>query len=108
VTVWTGAVGRDDAILMISELVTNAVRHTNGLLLVLVSLLKQTLRVEVSDDDPELPATLRTTDDATSRRGLHIVDQLADRWGITSFSSGKTIWFEINLDSSDDPATDTS
>ena len=45
----------DDALLMISELVTNAVRHTRTVLLVLVTIENHTLHVDVTDDNPTLP-----------------------------------------------------
>jgi anti-sigma regulatory factor (Ser/Thr protein kinase) len=87
----------EDAILMISELVTNAVRHTRDVLLVLVTIHDDTLRVDVSDDNPTVPVTPDPEHDATSGRGLRIVQALADHWGITPTADGKTIWFEINV-----------
>jgi anti-sigma regulatory factor (Ser/Thr protein kinase) len=87
----------DDAILMISELVTNAVRHAHTLLRVMVSIAEQTLRVAVRDDDPTLPVAPEPEHHATSGRGLRIVDDLADRWGITPNTDGKTIWFELHV-----------
>jgi anti-sigma regulatory factor (Ser/Thr protein kinase) len=87
----------DDAVLMISELVTNAIRHAHTLLRILISIADQTLRVEVSDDDPTLPVAPDPGHDATSGRGLRIVDDLADHWGVTPGAHGKTVWFEIHL-----------
>jgi hypothetical protein len=43
---------------------------------------------------PEAPAP---EPDSTSGRGLRIVDHLADDWGITATTRGKTVWFEIRL-----------
>jgi two-component sensor histidine kinase len=82
---------------MISELVTNAVRHAHTLLRVVISVADQSLRVEVSDDDPTLPVAPDPQHHATSGRGLRIVDDLADQWGVTPGSQGKTVWFEIHL-----------
>jgi anti-sigma regulatory factor (Ser/Thr protein kinase) len=87
----------DDAVLMISELVTNAVRHARSQLRIMVSITDHTLRVEVSDDDPTLPVASDPKHHATSGRGLRIVDGLADRWGITPNSAGKVVWFELHL-----------
>jgi anti-sigma regulatory factor (Ser/Thr protein kinase) len=89
----------DDALIMISELVTNAVRHSTGLLHVRITIDDQTLRVEVSDDDPTLPTAPDpdTGPDGTSGRGLRIVDYLADHRGVTPTDHGKTVWFEITL-----------
>jgi len=89
---------RDDAILMISELVTNAVRHTDELLSVHIAMYGDTLRVDVTDDCPDLPFPPDPEHHATGGRGLRIVDDLADRWGITRIpADGKTVWFEIRL-----------
>ena len=87
----------EDATLMISELVTNAVRHTRDVLLVLVTLHHDTLRVDVTDNNPTVPVALDPEHAATSGRGLAIVEALADRWGITPTADGKTVWFEIKL-----------
>jgi anti-sigma regulatory factor (Ser/Thr protein kinase) len=91
------AASTGDAVLMTSELVTNAVRHAHTLLRVMVSIADQTLRVEVSDDDPTLPVAPDPEHHATSGRGLRIVDDLADTWGITPTTDGKTVWFELHL-----------
>ena len=91
------AISIDDAVLMISELVTNAVRHAQTLLRVMVSIVGQTLHVEVSDDDPTLPSASTPDHKATSGRGLRIVADLADRWGVIPNTDGKTVWFEIHL-----------
>jgi anti-sigma regulatory factor (Ser/Thr protein kinase) len=91
----------EDAVLMISELVTNAVRHARAAVLVLVTDHRHTVHVSVTDDNPTLPVAGREPEHhATSGRGLGIVDTLADRWGIIPTSDGKTIWFEIDVDTS--------
>jgi anti-sigma regulatory factor (Ser/Thr protein kinase) len=91
------ATSTDDAILMMSELVSNAVRHAHTLLHVMVSITQETLRVEVGDDEPALPVAPNPKDDATSGRGLRIVGELADHWGIAPNAPGKTVWFELHL-----------
>jgi signal transduction histidine kinase len=87
--------------LVVSELVTNAVRYAGGDVTV-------TLRrdgdhrvvVAVRDDSPLQPHLLHVGDDATSGRGLAIVDALALRWDVrlhgTSGEVGKTIWAEVD------------
>ena len=86
-----------NAVLMLSELLTNAIRHTHQLLLLEITVRDNTLYVAVIDDAPGLP-TLREPDHhATSGRGLRIVDALADRWGYTPGTGRKTVWFEIAL-----------
>ena len=87
-----------DAALLVSELVTNAIRYARRTLLVAVELQDHVVRVEVTDDDPELPSlSVAEDDDATSGRGLRIVNDLADQWGVTEGPNGKTVWFEIHL-----------
>ena len=87
----------DDALLMISELVTNAVRNAHSRLLVTACIADQTLRVEVGDDDPTVPVASDPEHHATSGRGLRIVEGLADHWGITPSADGKVVWFELDL-----------
>src|SRR3954451_9842753 len=88
----------DDAVLVISELVTNAVRHTRTVLLVLVTIENHTLHVDVTDDNPTLPTPPDPEHQATGGRGLRIVDALATRWGVTpTTEGGKTVWFEMQL-----------
>ena len=87
-----------DAVLMISELEANGVRHAHSRLRVLAFIAEQTLRVEVSDDDPTLPVVAADAEhQALGGRGLRIVDELADRWGITPNPGGKAVWFELHL-----------
>jgi anti-sigma regulatory factor (Ser/Thr protein kinase) len=86
-----------DAALMLSELLTNAVRHTRRLLLLEITIDTDALHVAVVDDAPGSP-TLRNHDpDATAGRGLTIVDSLADRWGVTPGADRKAVWFDIAL-----------
>ena len=89
----------DTAILLISELVTNAVLHarTNGLGLSLQLEVHGTwLRIEVHDADlsgpqPRTPAGLEE-----SGLGLVLVDALADSWGVRETPAGKAVWAELD------------
>ncbi len=88
--------------LLVSELVTNAVRHARGPLRLRVELRMATpggvaLRVEMFDGDRTLPAARPSEDDAESGRGLLLVDELAARWGRRRTRHGKLIWFELDL-----------
>ncbi|MFG2721112.1 ATP-binding protein [Streptomyces sp. NPDC048416] len=86
-------------ILLISELVTNAVVHT-GCPAVLRMLLGPaeggTVRVEVADTSCRPPAPRHAQGDDTNGRGLELVDGLADRWGWRSEGVGKSIWCEVD------------
>jgi anti-sigma regulatory factor (Ser/Thr protein kinase) len=89
-----------DAMLLTSELVTNAVTHTQGSseLRAYYDTLSGQLRVEVSDKSSTVPR-IRDDDPSTSfgGRGLRIVDAVAARWGTSLLPSGKSVWFELGL-----------
>ncbi|MCX5381809.1 ATP-binding protein [Streptomyces sp. NBC_00083] len=86
-------------ILLISELVTNAVVHT-GCPAVLRMLLGPaeggTVRVEVADASCRPPEPRHAQGDDTNGRGLELVDGLADRWGWRAEAGGKAIWCEVD------------
>ena len=82
--------------LLVSELVTNAVRYAQGKI-GLRLILEGGLVVEVLDDSAALPR-LRHPDDSDERgRGLQVVSQLAQRWGARRAASGKVVWCELPL-----------
>ncbi|MEW2079963.1 SpoIIE family protein phosphatase [Streptomyces sp. NPDC013433] len=84
----------DPVELLVSEVVTNAVRCASRP--VGIRLLRtHVLRCEVDDDVPELPRLrqARVTDEGG--RGLYLVNRLARRWGATRLSTGKVVWFEV-------------
>ena len=83
-------------ILLISELVTNAVVHT-GCPAVLRMLFKGPgVRVEVADASDRAPFRRKAAGDDTNGRGLELVDGLADRWGWQPEGAGKRIWCEVD------------
>jgi anti-sigma regulatory factor (Ser/Thr protein kinase) len=89
----------DVAMMLTSELVTNAVRHGRGDVGLRISRNGDRLRIEVSDASPDVPepAPPAGTDEERGR-GLHIVDALAADWGIYPHDPGlgKTVWFELH------------
>ncbi len=89
------------ALLVLSELVTNAVLHGTDPIDVLVSSEGDLMRIEVSDGGSGPgdfgPGANRGPDDLGGR-GLQIVDSLARRWGIVRRDDGKTVWAEVGLD----------
>ncbi|MEU9475556.1 ATP-binding protein [Streptomyces sp. NPDC048191] len=97
-------------ILLVSELVTNAVVHTGHAAVLRLSLpgaatgaaeaagtpAAATVRVEVADSSSRAPVPRCAGGDATGGRGLALVDCLADRWGWSPEGAGKSIWCELD------------
>ena len=82
--------------LLVSELVTNAVRYAQGKI-GLRLVLEGGLVCEVLDDSAALPR-LRHPDDSDERgRGLQVVSQLAQRWGARRAGAGKVVWCELPI-----------
>ncbi len=94
---WGQPARADIAELLTSELVTNALVHTDHDAIVTASLGPRGLRVEVRDfvgrrPEPRVP----NADDGTNGRGLVLVQSLADAWGVRAHGVGKAVWFELN------------
>ncbi|MCD7436889.1 SpoIIE family protein phosphatase [Streptomyces lincolnensis] len=87
----------DSAELMVSELVTNAIRHSHGRPVELRLVRGDTLMCEVDDDDHELPNLLSAGPGDLVGRGLRVVSTLAREWGASRTRAGKTVWFELTL-----------
>lgn len=87
----------DVACLLVTELVSNMVRHAPSEAELVVRRHGPVLRVGVADDDPAPPVRLYPAPLATGGRGLALVDTLADRWGyeVADDATGKTVWFEL-------------
>ena len=87
--------------LLVSELVTNAVRHVPAAEADVIELVVERadghVRVEVGDSGPGFAPTPRAdVSDASSGGGLHILAKLAARWGVES-DGGTRVWFELAL-----------
>jgi anti-sigma regulatory factor (Ser/Thr protein kinase) len=81
-----------DASLVLSELVTNALRHGVGNIVTFGSVDDDEVRVSVTDSGDELPNMLPVQRDRIGGLGLHVVGQVADTWGVAPFPGGKTVW----------------
>lgn len=88
----------EHTVLLVSELVGNAVRHTGarsfGLRLVRR---RGWIRVEVRDPSRGLPCLMPVHEMDTTGRGLFLVDKLSDRWGADLLPRGKITWFEMRV-----------
>jgi anti-sigma regulatory factor (Ser/Thr protein kinase) len=88
----------EHAVLLVSELVGNAVRHTGARAFGLRMLRRRGwIRVEVRDPSRGLPCLMPVHELDTSGRGLFLVDKLSDRWGVDLLPRGKTTWFEMRV-----------
>jgi serine phosphatase RsbU (regulator of sigma subunit)/anti-sigma regulatory factor (Ser/Thr protein kinase) len=82
----------DSSELLVSELVTNAIKYANGEVMLRLILEPDTLVCEVHDSSPALPRVLQVDKDAENGRGLHVVSQVASRWGVRRTTGGKVVW----------------
>ncbi|MEU1125087.1 SpoIIE family protein phosphatase [Streptomyces sp. NPDC005899] len=96
---WADAEQVDSAVLMVSEMATNVLVHTDGDALLVAEVSgergERRLRVEVADTSDELPHKRRPGEMASSGRGLMLMEMLADAWGVDPQGEGKCIWFEL-------------
>jgi anti-sigma regulatory factor (Ser/Thr protein kinase) len=83
------------AILLVSELVTNAVVHAPGRISLSVHADAHWVRIEVQDQEPGPPTARAATRDELNGRGLGVVDKLATDWGTEQRATHKVVWFEI-------------
>ncbi|WP_318213630.1 SpoIIE family protein phosphatase [Streptomyces sp. SCL15-6] len=108
---WPDEEQRDAAVLLLSEVLTNVLVHTdaNALLVAEVSGNpgERHIRVEVTDSGDDLPHKRRPGEMASSGRGLMLIELLSDAWGVAPRGEGKSIWFEF-YESPDDGSEDGS
>jgi len=83
---------------LLTEVVTNAVLHAGTPLRVVLEqdVSSGRLRCEVSDDSPARPRLRRHSTEATTGRGLQLLDRVASAWGVEPLAAGKTVWFEVD------------
>jgi anti-sigma regulatory factor (Ser/Thr protein kinase) len=85
-------------LLLVSELVTNALLHGRPPLELRVAAIEGKVRVEVHDAaDDRPPARAFPPPDAPHGRGIEIVAALANRWGSAPSPLGKVVWFEVDI-----------
>jgi anti-sigma regulatory factor (Ser/Thr protein kinase) len=86
----------DDAVLIVSELAANAVTHGNSAFTICVEETPKLVRIEVRDRGEGEPTPREPRPDEPYGRGLRIVEQLSQGWGVDSHpEGGKTVWADI-------------
>ncbi len=83
---------------LLTEVVTNAVLHARTPVHVVLQYDEASGRVrcEVTDGSPMMPRVRRHSIEATTGRGLRLLDQVASTWGTSRVGEGKTVWFEVD------------
>ena len=90
----------DTAMLLVSEVTTNAVLHARTSVTVQVQVTGDVVRVEVTDGSPAVPRIHSYGPTSATGRGLRLVDQLARSWGVRDDpDGGKVVWFEVGAPS---------
>jgi anti-sigma regulatory factor (Ser/Thr protein kinase) len=85
------------AVLLATELVTNAVRHGRGKVCLRLRRGCHSLYIEVDDDGSALPDRRHAEDDDEGGRGLQLVEALSEAWGTRPLDHGKSVWCSIKL-----------
>lgn len=88
----------DVATLLLSELVTNAMRHGSMPITCSTFLTGSRIRVEVCDVNTAPPVVIEAAPDALGGRGMKLVAGLAEEWGWYRTETGKCVWFELSTE----------
>jgi anti-sigma regulatory factor (Ser/Thr protein kinase) len=94
---WDLPQDREDAALLVTELVANVVDHVGGEANLSLELTasEDWLRIAVADGSSVRPVVQELSTDRPRGRGLRLVQAIADRWGSEDHAGGKRVWFEL-------------
>jgi hypothetical protein len=97
---WGATCLREDAELLVSELVSNAVEHVGGeaSFQLEVAFAGRWLRVSLADGSSLSPVVRELSTSRIRGRGMQMIVALADRWGVDDHHGGKMVWFELGLE----------
>lgn len=84
-----------DALLIVSELATNALQHARTEFRVVLSRTADSLRLAVSDGSDSLPALRPAHTAAPNGRGLHLIEAVCQAWGAELEAGGKVVWATV-------------
>jgi anti-sigma regulatory factor (Ser/Thr protein kinase) len=95
---WDLPQDREDAGLLVTELVSNVVDHVGGEANLTLELTASEawLRISVADGSANRPVVQELSTDRPRGRGLRLVQAIADRWGSEDHAGGKRVWFELH------------
>ncbi len=95
-TLGTSSADVDTVLLLVSEVVTNAVLHARSVIRLTIDDRDGVVRVEVQDESPMLPRMHLFRLASATGRGLRLLEQLSSAWGVEPVAgSGKVVWFEV-------------
>jgi anti-sigma regulatory factor (Ser/Thr protein kinase) len=96
IVAWDAPVDADIAVLLVSELVTNALQHeAGGTIMLTLTCVCDQLRVAVHDTSRLAPAIVDAPADAEAGRGLMLVASLSTTWGYHRTAAGKAVYFTL-------------
>jgi len=86
----------DTVVLLVSEVVTNAVLHARSAIRLTIEDREDVVRIEVHDESPMPPRMQRFRLASATGRGLRLLEQLSLAWGVEpGTGTGKIVWFEV-------------
>jgi hypothetical protein len=94
---WGLAAAEETALLLLTELISNGVRHANTMLSLLVTYDGLRLHVGVRDHDTHPPSMAPASSETHHGWGLRLVNLLSSDWGTVFEPDGKTVWFDLDI-----------
>lgn len=95
---WGLAAVEETTLLLVTELVSNGVRHAKTTLTLVLSFDGSRLYVGVSDHDERPPVLADSSVTSHHGWGLQLISALASDWGTRRLREGKTVWFDLSID----------